>query len=167
LVAAILDGLPRTSGDWYQWATDANKNFLEGMELWRAAWSVSGTSEALNAFGPMLATALCALLIFVPAAWWGATPGMLILGFRWLRTKNGQRVGALHAFLRFLAMAFFAAPQAAIMVLGTMFGMKKMKVVRTGRRFTDKSVLLATWKARRTIADLVSRTETLRPSSYT
>lgn len=166
-VYVVLEDLPRTSGDWYEWATDANKNFLEGMELWRAAWSVSGTSEALNAFGPMLATAICALLIFIPAAGWGATPGMLILGFRWLRAKDGHRVGALHAFLRFLGMLLFAVPQAAIMVLGTMFGMKKMKVVRTGRRFTDKSVLLATWKARRTIADLVSRTETLRPSSYT
>ena len=41
-----------------------------------------------------------------------------------------------------------------------------IKVVRTGRKFTDKSVLRGTWMARRTLADLVTRTETLRPSSY-
>ena len=91
---------------------------------------------------------------------------MLILGFRWLRAKDGQRVGALHAFLRFLAMPVFAAPQAALMILGTVFGTQRMKVVRTGQRFTDKSLRRATLKARRTIADLVCRTETLRPATY-
>jgi hypothetical protein len=170
LAGAILvfldEAFPRGMGDWYQWATDANKNFLEGMELWRSAWSVVGTSEARAVLGPMLATGLCGIIIFVPAAWWGATPGMLICGFRWLRAKDGGRVGALHAFLRFLAMALCAAPQAALMVLGTMFGMQKMKVVRTGRKFLSKRILMATWKARRTIADLVSRTETLRPAAY-
>ena len=120
----------------------------------------------LAVLGPMLATAVCGLYIFVPAAGWGATPGMLICGFRWVRAKDGERVGALHAFLRFLAMAVCAAFQAALMVLGTLFGMKKMKVVKTGRKFMDRSVLLGTWMARRTIADRISRTETLRPSSY-
>ena len=101
-----------------------------------------------------------------PFVTWGATIGMLICGFRWVRAKDGQRVGALHAFLRFLAMAVCAAPQAALMVLGTMFGMQKMKVVQTGRKFLSKRILHATWGARRTLADLASRTETLRPSSY-
>jgi hypothetical protein len=171
LAAAILifldEAFPRHMGGWYEWATDANKNFLKGMELWSAAWSVAGTSAAAEALGPMLATAACSLVIFVPAAWWGATPGMLVCGFRWLRTRDGLRVGALHAFLRFLAMGIFAAPQAAIMVLGTMFGVSRVRVYPGGRRYRNKTILYATWKSRRTIADMVCRTETLRPSTYT
>lgn len=115
----------------------------------------------------VLAPGLCGLIIFVPAAWWGATPGMLICGLRWLRTKDGKRVGALHAFLRFLAMGVFAAPQAVIMVLGTIFGNWKVRVYPGGKLYRNKTILYATWKSRRTIADLVSRTETLRPASYT
>jgi uncharacterized RDD family membrane protein YckC len=171
LAAVILifldEAFPRNMGDWYDWATDSNKDFLKGMDLWHAAFSVAGSSEAEEAFGPMLATAGCALYIFVPAAWWGATPGMLICGLRWLRTKDGHRVGSLHAFLRFLAMGIFAAPQAAIMVLGTMFGVSKVRVYPGGKRYRNKSILYATWKSRRTLADLVCRTETLRPSTYT
>jgi hypothetical protein len=166
VVLAILEDFPRTGGGWYDWATGANKEFLQGMELWGAALRMSGTSQAVDILGPMLVTALCSMLILVPAAWLGATPGMLVCGFRWLRAKDGQRVGALHAFLRFLAMPLFAAPQAALLVLGTVFGSQRMKVVRTGQRFSDRRVLRATWKARRTIADLVCRTETLRPATY-
>jgi uncharacterized RDD family membrane protein YckC len=167
IVMFLEDALPRTSGGWYEWATDSNKDFLKGMDLWRAAFSVVGTSDAHIILGPMLATAVCALYIFVPAAWWGATPGMLICGLRWLRTKDGQRVGALHAFLRFLAMGIFAAPQAAIMVLGTMFGVSRVRVYPGGKRYRNKTILYATWKSRRTIADMVCRTETLRPATYT
>jgi len=166
ILMALDEFFPRSLEDFYTWALDPDKNDLQGMEFWRAAMQVVGTSEAQFILGPMLVAGLCGMLILVPAVTWGATIGMLICGFRWVRAKDGQRVGALHAFLRFLATAVCAAPQAALLVLGTMFGMRKMKVVRTGRKFLDKSVLRDTWGARRTLADLASRTETLRPSSY-
>jgi hypothetical protein len=165
VVMAILDDLPRT-GSRFGWASDGGYGWLKGMELWRVALRMSGTSAAADILGPMLVTGLCSMLIFVPAAWLGATPGMLICGFRWLRAEDGQRVGALHAILRFLAMPVFAAPQAVLTLLGTVFGTQRMKVVRTGQRFTDKSLRRATLKARRTIADLVCRTETMRPATY-
>jgi len=123
--------------------------------------------QAQEILGSIAATGLCGLIIFVPAAWWGATPGMLICGLRWLRTKDGHRVGALHAFLRFLAMGLFAAPQAAIMVLGTVFGVWKVRGYPGGKLYRNKTIRNATWKSRRTLADLACRTETLRPSTYT
>lgn len=154
VIVLFLDEiLPGTGGVRYDWALDRSNAHLAGVVFWEVAVLT-------------ILLGLSGMLILVPAATWGATPGMMVLGFRWVRAKDGGRVGALHAFLRFLAMPLCVGFQVVIMFMGTVFGAKKMKNLRTGRIFMDRSVRRATWKARRTIADLMCRTETFRPSVY-
>jgi uncharacterized RDD family membrane protein YckC len=153
IVLFLDEVLPGTAGVRYDWALDHKNAHLAGVDFWDTAvltmlWS------------------LCGILILGPAATWGATPGMMAMGFRWVRAKDGGRVGALHAFLRFLAMPLCIGFQVVIMFVGTVFGARKMRDLRTGRVFMDRSGRRATWKARRTFADLVTRTETFRPSVY-
>lgn len=153
IILFLDEVLPGTAGVRYDWALDRNTTLLAGVDIRDAAvlmmlWSLFG------------------MLILVPAATWGATPGMMALGFRWVRAKDGQRVGALHAFLRLLAMPLCIGFQVVIMFVGTVFGARKMRDLRSGRVFVDRSGRRATWKARRTIADLICRTETFRPSVY-
>jgi hypothetical protein len=123
-----------------------------------ACWGSRGTIDELGGF---LATLGCGLWLLVPAAAWGATPGMLLIGRVWVRSDS-HRVGAVHGAARALVGLVLAPLQALIALLMSLHFADHFRNVRTGERFSR-----ATWGALgllrrpRTVADACCVTEAI------
>lgn len=105
-----------------------------------------------------IAALLVGLYLVVPAATWGATPGMLLIGRVWART-DGQRVGALHGAGRALGGLIVLPLQGALVALSIVSGGGRYRVVSTGQRFRAPWNLVLVARARRNLPDIFFRTE--------
>ncbi len=108
-----------------------------------------------------LLTLGCGLYLLVPAATWGATPGLLLIGRVWVRS-DGQRVGAVHGVVRALVGLVLSPLQALFGVLMLFNFANRYRNVRTGEKITIATWgLLALARRPRTIADMCCRTEAI------
>ncbi len=104
--------------------------------------------------------------VLIPAAVWGASAGMLIFGFRWVRGRDGERIGAFHALLR-VALGVAVLPLAAVLsALAFLFIPNKWKAYTNKGiyRFRDSRGKFVLAFFRRSLADVFLGTEALRPS---
>jgi hypothetical protein len=100
------------------------------------------------------------LYLLVPAALWGATPGLMLVGRLWLRPSDGRRVGALHGVLRAIGAFLFAPLHAALLVLAFFGTPRRYRARGTNKIYKSRWGLAIALGARRSVADFIYRTET-------
>ncbi len=157
-MVAVRDLMPYGSYD-YRWSMDGDR-WLSGSELMGRFWPHMWTSRMADELGPALAMLLVGALWLVPAATWGATPGMLIFGRLWARHSDGKRVGAVHGVVRALGTAALSPLQAFLVVISILGTGQRYRQVGTGRVYYGRWAFLKVVTARRSVADVFFRTET-------
>jgi len=156
-MVAVRDFMPYASYD-YRWSMDGDR-WLSGSELMARFWPHMWSTRMADELGPAFAMLLAGLLWLVPAAIWGATPGLLIFGRLWARS-DGKRVGAVHGVVRALGSAVLSPLQAFLVVISILGTGQRYRQVGTGRVFYGRWAFLRVVSARRSVADVLLRTET-------
>jgi hypothetical protein len=134
---------------------------LAGLAFLRAHALCFSTRTGIEELSAGLATLACGLYLLAPAAAWGATPGMLLVGRVWVR-DDSQRVGAVHGVVRALVGLLLSPLQAVVALLLTVNFANRYRNVRTGETFTVTAWgVLALARRPRTFADRVCRTEAI------
>ena len=133
-----------------------------GLAFLRAYRPCFATHEGADALSGGLAALACGAWLLVPAATWGATPGLLLIGRRWVRS-DGNRVGALHGVVRALGGIVLSPLQALVAVLLLFRFANRWRNVRTGEVVTQVTWgILALLRRPRTVADRICGTEAIR-----
>jgi hypothetical protein len=162
IVYTLLDEVPPRADSLADWAYGPGAESLKGVDFWRAAVPHFWSSDAQEIFGPFVASLIAGLYLVLPGAVWGGTPMQLAFRLRHLRT-DGHRTGALHGALRILGGSLFAPLQIALFVITLVFGSGgRWRNRSTGQTFSGRHRIGEVINARRSIADLICRTETLR-----
>jgi hypothetical protein len=166
IVYGMFHGMfPRDPDSYYSaWAYD-HAHYMagsfKGMAYWRAAVPHMLTTEAQEIFGPFGIGLVISAFLFLPSVVWGGTWFMLAFRLKHLRS-DGRRTGALHAVLRALAGTLMSPLQAALVLITLVLGTGGRYRGRGGGIVYGRHRIHDLAHARRNLADLICRTETLR-----
>jgi len=161
LYVLVHDFMPYGAHDygWSSYGADGGYRPRVGVDMLRAAWPHLHSRDLWDEIGPSFVVIVVGILYLVPAAIWGATPGMRVFGRVWQRPSDGKRVGALHGLVRALGTAAFAPLQTGLVLVSILGTGQRYRQVGTGRVYYGRWAFLKVCTARRSVADLVCRTE--------